>query len=408
MSIGIFHNQEANKLALLTPQEMDSADHKAIARGISGVDLMDAAGRAVAEAVMARWTKRPVTVLCGPGNNGGDGFVAARYLMKAGWPVCLTLLGSRENMKGDAAHHASAWSNEIEPFSPDVLYGKEIIIDAIFGSGLSRPVDGVAGQMIASLKERRIPICAIDVPSGLDGATGLVRGNAVPADMTVTFFRKKPGHVLYPGRALCGDVIVADIGIPAAVLDDINPQTYENRPELWLDQYPWPQATGNKYQRGEVLILGGETITGASRLSTHGAMRAGAGLVTLAAPSSAWLIYAMSLTSAIVRSFNGAKEFESLLADARRNVIVIGPGAGVGETTKQYVLAALAIERKVILDADALTSFAGASEVLFQAVKYPCVMTPHEGEFNRLFDIKGDKLYRTRSAAKKKQRCRFT
>ena len=130
-------------------------------------------------------------------------------------------------------------------------------------------------------------------------------------------------------------------------------------------------------------------------------MRAGAGLVTLAAPSSAWLIYAMSLTSAIVRSFNGVSEFDALLADARRNVIVIGPGAGVGETTKQYVLAALEAKRKVVLDADALTSFAGSSEELFQAVNYPCVMTPHEGEFDRLFGITGDKLHRARSAAKK-------
>ena len=401
MSIGVSRDHDLNEFALLTPHEMDSADHKAIASGISGADLMEAAGRAVAEAVIARWAKCPVTVLCGPGNNGGDGFVAARYLTEAGWPVSLTLLGPRENLKGDAAYHAGAWSNETEPFSPDILYGKGIVIDAIFGSGLSRPVDGTVGEMISSLKERKIPTCAIDVPSGLNGATGLVRGIAAPADVTVTFFRKKPGHLLYPGRALCGDVIVADIGIPPTVLDEINPHTYENSPELWLDHYPWPQPTQNKYQRGEVLILGGETITGASRLSAHGAMRAGAGLVTLAAPSSAWLIYAMSLTSAIVRSFNGVGEFDALLADARRNVIVIGPGAGVGEMTKQYVLAALAVERKVVLDADALTSFAGSSEDLFQAVNYPCVMTPHEGEFDRLFDIKGDKLLRARSAAKK-------
>jgi len=401
MSIGMLPNQEANKFALLAPKEMDSADHKAIASGISGADLMDAAGRAVAEAVIERWTKLPITVLCGPGNNGGDGFVAARYLMEAGWPVRLALLGAVENLTGDAALHAGHWKGEIELFKADALDEAYLIIDAIFGSGLSRPVDGIAGDIIQSLKERKTPICAIDVPSGLDGATGLIRGIAAQADITVTFFRKKPGHLLYPGRALCGDVIVADIGIPAAVLDEINPHTHENSPELWLEQYPWPQATGNKYQRGEVLILGGETITGASRLSAHGAMRAGAGLVTLAAPSSAWLIYAMSLTSAIVRSFNGVSEFDALLADKRRNVIVIGPGAGVGEATKQYVLAALAVERKVVLDADALTSFAGSSEVLFEAVNYPCVMTPHEGEFDRLFDIKGDKLLRARSAAKK-------
>ena len=401
MSTSMLSDQNANKFALLTPKEMDCADHKAIAGGISGADLMEAAGHAAADAVMARWSPRPVAVLCGPGNNGGDGFVAARYLTEAGWPVSLTLLGRREDLKGDAAYHAGTWASVIEPFSPDIFCDKGIIIDAIFGSGLSRPVDGLAGQMISALKECKIPICAIDVPSGVDGATGLVRGNAASADITVTFFRKKPGHLLYPGRALCGSVIVADIGIPATVLDDVNPNTYENSPELWLDQYPWPQATGNKYQRGEVLILGGETITGASRLSAHGAMRAGAGLVTLAAPTSAWLIYAMSLTSAIVRSFNGIGEFVSLLADDRRNVIVIGPGAGVGEATKQYVLAALAVERKVVLDADALTSFAGSSEVLFEAVNCPCVMTPHEGEFDRLFNIKGDKLFRARSAAKK-------
>ena len=176
MSIGVSRDHDLNEFALLTPHEMDSADHKAIASGISGADLMEAAGRAVAEAVMARWARCPVTVLCGPGNNGGDGFVAARYLTEAGWPVSLTLLGPRENLKGDAAYHAGAWSNETEPFSPDILYGKGIVIDAIFGSGLSRPVDGTVGEMISSLKERKIPICAIDVPSGLDGATGLVRG----------------------------------------------------------------------------------------------------------------------------------------------------------------------------------------------------------------------------------------
>ena len=401
MSNSLSLNQETNRFALLTPEEMDSADHKTIARGISGADLMEAAGRAVAEAVMARWTQCPVTVLCGPGNNGGDGFVAARYLEESGWPVSLYLLGLRETLKGDAAHHASLWSKAIKPFSSDILNCKGIVIDAIFGSGLSRPIEGIAGEIIESLKECKIPICAIDVPSGVDGATGLVRGKAAPASMTVTFFRKKPGHLLYPGRRLCGSIIVADIGVPESVLEEINPLTYENSPKLWLDQYPWPQPTQNKYQRGEVLILGGKTITGASRLSAYGAMRVGAGLVTVAAPSSVWPIYAMSLTSAIVRSFDSAAEFNALLADIRRNVIVIGPGAGVGEVTKQYVLAALAAKRKVVLDADALTSFAGLSEVLFRSVDCPCVMTPHDGEFDRLFDITGDKLHRARSAAKK-------
>ena len=363
---------------------------------------MEAAGRAVAEAVIARWTKRPITVLCGPGNNGGDGFVAARYLGKAGWPIKLTLLGAVKNLKADAAYHASAWKGAIGPFSPDILNDSGIVIDAIFGAGLSRDVDGVASQMIEALKDSKIPVCAVDVPSGLDGATGWIRGIAAPAEVTVTFFRKKPGHLLFPGRAFCGSVIVADIGIPGEVLNSISPRTYENGPELWLDQYPWPQPTQNKYQRGEVLILGGGTITGASRLSAHGAMRAGAGLVTLASPSSAVMIYAMSLTSAIVRTCDSIDDFEELLRDKRRVAIAIGPGAGVGEATRKYVLAALTTGRAVVLDADAITSFEDDPAPLFSALQYAnSVLTPHEGEFSRLFSFEGDKPHRARMAATK-------
>lgn len=399
---GMFRNQEANKFALLTPKEMDSADHHAIASGVSGADLMEAAGRAVAEAVMTHWKKRFVIVLCGPGNNGGDGFVAARYLTIAGWPVKLALLGSIESLKGDAAYHANSWKGEIEVFSPQILDDASIIIDAIFGSGLSRDVDGVAAKMIEALKERKIPICAVDVPSGVDGATGIVRGTAAAADITVTFFRKKPGHLLYPGRSLCGSLIVANIGIPATVLEDIAPQTYENGPNLWLDKYPWPLQNQNKYQRGEVLVLGGDVITGASRLTARGAMRVGAGLVTLAAPMQTWSIYATSLISAIIKSINGIEDFKALLEDKRRNAIAIGPGAGFGEMTRQYVLAALATKRAVVLDADAITSFESDPELLFRTIEPEmCVLTPHEGEFARLFDFEGDKLHRARMAALK-------
>ena len=220
----------------------------------------------------------------------------------------------------------------------------------------------------------------------------------------MTFFRKKPGHLLYPGRGLCGDILVADIGIPATVLDDIAPNTWENGPDLWLAGYPWPQPESYKYKRGEVLILGGETITGASRMTAQAASRAGAGMVTLAAPAKVWSIYATSLINAIVHSFDGLREFEALLADERRNVIAIGPGAGVGSSTRQFVLAALATKRAAVLDADALTSFAEAPQDLFQAIVGPCVLTPHAGEFMRLFHFEGDKLQRARSAARAIQR----
>jgi len=358
--------RQEGKLVLLTPLQMADADRAAKASGIDGFGLMEAAGSAVAVAVGVRWLMQPVTVLCGPGNNGGDGFVAARHLADAGWPVKLALFGSRDKLSGEAAHAASLWKGPLAPFSSESLDGAGIVIDAIFGAGLSRPLDGKPLAMVDALKTSRIPVCTVDVPSGLDGSSGTVLGAAAPAELTVTFFRKKPGHLLYPGRGLCGDVVLADIGTPTSVLGEIAPNTWENGPELWLSRYPWPQPESYKYKRGEVLILGGEAITGASRMTVEAAFRAGAGMVTLAAPAKVWSIYATSLINAIVHSFDGPRDFEALLADKRRNVIAIGPGAGVGASTRQFVLAALATRRAAVLDADALTSFAEAPRDLFQ------------------------------------------
>ncbi len=386
-------------LALLTPVQMGAADRAAEAAGASGNAMMEAAGGAVAVAIGGRWLMRPVTVLCGPGNNGGDGFVTARHLRAAGWPAKVALSCARERLTGEAAHAAALWRGELVPFTPQCLDGAGVVVDAIFGAGLARPLGGKALTFVEALKARKIPICAVDTPSGVDGATGLVLGDAAPADLTVTFFRKKPGHLLYPGRGLCGDLVVAPIGTPASVLDAIAPNTWENGPDLWLDAYPWPEAESYKYKRGEVLVLGGEAITGASRMTALAAARAGAGMVTLAAPSPAWSVYATSLMSAIVHAFEGEAGWEALLADKRRNVVAIGPGAGVGAATRACVLAALATRRACVLDADALTSFAEAPEDLFRAIAGPCVMTPHAGEFRRLFHVTGDKLARTRAAA---------
>jgi NAD(P)H-hydrate epimerase len=392
--------EEHDDLALLTPSQMDLADLAAVKAGVSGASLMEAAGGAVAVAVGARWPMRPVTVLCGPGNNGGDGLVAARHLAAAGWPVTVAFLSAREKLSGGAARAAALWTGDVAPFTPDGIAGPGVVIDAMFGSGLSRPLTGNALAMVETLKAGRTPICAVDVPSGLDGATGAVRGDAAPAVLTVTCFRKKPGHLLYPGRGLCGDITVADIGTPVSALNSIAPLTWENGPGLWLRHYPWPQAETYKYKRGEVLILGGESMTGASRMTALAASRAGAGMVTLAAPASVWSVYAATLTDAIVHRFDGDADWAALLADTRRNVMAIGPGAGVGAATRRRVLDALATRRTVVLDADALTSFAEAPEDLFRAIKGPCVMTPHAGEFMRLFHFEGDKLARTRAAAR--------
>ncbi len=316
-------------LVLLTPAQMGEADRAAEAAGVSGLVMMEAAGAAVAVAIGERWPMRPVTVLCGPGNNGGDGFVAARHLEAAGWPVKVALLGTRDKLAGEAAHVAALWDGILAPFDVACLDGAGLVVDAIFGAGLARPLGGEALVMVEAMTSRHIPICAVDVPSGLDGASGNVLGAAAKANLTVTFFRKKPGHLLYPGRTLCGEIAVAEIGTPATVLDAIDAKCWENGPGLWQDIYPWPEPESYKYARGEVLILGGAAITGASRMTALAASRAGAGMVTLAAPEAVWAVYATSLINAIVRSLEDADGWQALLADTRRNVIAIGPGQGL-------------------------------------------------------------------------------
>lgn len=390
---------DRDALALLTPAEMARADAFAVAAGRREVALMQTAGEAVAAAIRQRWSSRPALILCGPGNNGGDGIVVGRLLTAAGWPVRIALLGARAAFKGAAAEHAARWSGKWEAMTPAALAGAGLIVDAIFGAGLSRPVDGDAAATLAAAAEAGVPIVAVDVPSGVDGSSGAVRGLAVAADLTVTFFRKKPGHLLLPGRRLCGETVVADIGIPAAALASIAPKIHENGPPHWLASYPWPHIEDHKYRRGHVLVAGGETMTGAARLAARSAARMGAGLVTLAAPAAAWPVYAASLTSVITRPVAGPEDFHALLADARRNAVVIGPGAGTTPGVREMVLAALATRRAVVLDADALTVFADARETLLKAIAGPAVLTPHEGEFQRLFGAGGDKLQRARAAA---------
>lgn len=386
-------------LALLSPQEMARADDFAVASGGSTEALMLAAGEAVATAIAARWSPRKVVVACGPGNNGGDGFVVARALREAGWAVRVALLGESASLKGAAAHHAARWTGTVAALSPAEIGDAELVVDAIFGAGLARPVTGAAAETLAAVAASGVPVAAVDIPSGVDGASGAVRGVAAAADLTVTFFRKKPGHLLLPGRRLCGATVVADIGIPAAALAEIAPTTHENGPALWLDRYPWPKLEDHKYRRGHALVAGGETMTGAARLAARAAGRTGAGLVTLAAPHAAWPVYASALTSVIVRSIGGIEDFKALLEDARRNVILLGPGGGTTLALRETVLAALATRRSVVLDADALTVFADTPAALIGAIAGPTVLTPHEGEFARLFSLPGDKLARARGAA---------
>jgi NAD(P)H-hydrate epimerase len=386
------------KTALLDVRQMGEADRLTVAAGTPGIVLMENAGASVAQAILKRWSTRPVTILCGPGNNGGDGFVTARHLAEAGWTVRLALLGSREALRGEARHHAQRWNGAVEPLAPAVLEGAELVVDAIFGAGLSRALEGAAAETLATAARQKLPIVAIDVPSGVMGDSGDSLG-AVETVLTVTFFRKKPGHLLLPGRLLCGEVVVTDIGTPSSVLDRIMPIQFENDPALWQADLPRPLLGANKYTRGHALISGGYPMTGAARMAARAAARAGAGLVTIAVSETALPVYAAALTSIMVRLVSTPADFDLLLADTRITAFLIGPGAGVGQQTRSRALAMLGSGRATLLDADAITSFQDDPAALDRAVTGACVMTPHEGEFKRLFDAGGDKLARTRAAA---------
>ena len=389
----------ASEAALLRVAQMEEADRLTVAAGIPSIELMRNAGTAVAREAMRRWSARSAAVLCGPGNNGGDGFVAASALAESGWQVRVASLAPRDRLRGDAAYHAARWTGAVEPLDPRVLDGAELVVDALFGSGLRRPLGADVAPTLAAVVGRGLPVIAIDVPSGLKGDTGESLG-ARAADCTVTFTRKKPGHVLLPGRDLCGATVVADIGTPAAVLERIAVDTWENGPALWRRQLPTVTVSGNKYTRGHALLCGGYPITGAARLAARAAARIGAGLTTIAVPEAGLAVYAAALTSIMVRPLAQPDDLARLLADARISALLIGPGAGINDTTRERALAMLASGRPVVLDADAISVFARRPRELFQAIRTACVLTPHEGEFARLFASPGDKLARTRAAAR--------
>jgi hydroxyethylthiazole kinase-like uncharacterized protein yjeF len=391
--------------ALLTNAEMAEADRLTIAGGTPGSALMEQAGAAVAaEATRLVPRNSRIAVFCGPGNNGGDGFVAARLLAAQDFAVALGLLGARDRLRGDAAQAAKSWTGKILAVEELDLDSADLVIDALFGAGLARDLDGPAKALVLRLNEwtkrTKKPILSVDVPSGIDGSSGQIRGAAINAARTVTFFRRKPGHLLLPGRIHCGGTVIADIGIADHVLATIAPKTFANCPAVWQQTFKIPSVNGHKYSRGHAVVLsGGLAHTGAARLAARGALRAGAGLVTIATPREALCAHAAALTAIMTRVCDNADDLASLLADRRKNTLVMGPGLGVGEKTRALVRAALnaggesgALPRAVVLDADALTSFEddlyGLSQMIRRWSK-GVVLTPHDGEFARLFGHAG-------------------
>lgn len=385
---------------VLTPAQMYRADALAEASGVQSLKLMENAGAAVTREILKRYKKSKVAVLCGPGNNGGDGFVVARALKNKGWPVSVHLLGEQGALKGDAAAMARKWKGAVKPLGD---FGKPgLIVDALFGAGLSRDFPA---ELAERINGAGAPIVAVDVPSGLNGWTGRSRGACVKADLTITFFRKKPAHVIHPGRKFCGEIVVAEIGIPEKVLKETGWTASENAKPL----LPPIESDTHKYRRGAALIWsGGEFATGAARLAALSAARVGAGVVSIAGPREALRIHAAHLSSIMLKPVDDLRDMMRILDDTRLRAFCIGPAAGNSEATRRAVQATLEHPNKfaVVLDADALTSFESNPSQLFVSIKQrPGVMTPHEGEFARLFpdlaNAGSNKIERAKEAAKR-------
>ena len=378
---------------LLTPSEMGEADRMTVAGGlVDGIGLMRRAGDAVAGALLERFPGAPgVAVLAGPGNNGGDGYVVAEHLRRAGLAVTLWRKGAPR--KGsDAAIAATECRVEPQPLASFAPEPGWVVVDALFGAGLTKPVAGVYAEALDRADQARAPLVAVDLPSGVSGLTGGVLGTTAPADLTVTFFRKKPGHLLEPGRGLCGEVVVADIGIRDEVLSAILPLTSENHPANWLGDFPMLATDTHKYARGHVTVFsGGPSSTGAARLAALAAARAGAGAVTLLSPGNALAVNASHLTSIMLRRADGFAEAAEFIAAREPDAFVFGPAIGTGDEVGAFALDLIgaAAGHAVVFDADALTVLAKQRDAFVQRTHEEgapaLVLTPHEGEFRRLF-----------------------
>lgn len=393
-------------LEILTAAEMKQTEAAAIAAGISGIQLMSAAGAAAAESIISHYQPCPVLVLCGPGNNGGDGFIIAQKLKEARWSVRLACLVKKTALKGDAATAASGWKGDIENLNSNLsVHQTGLIIDAVFGTGFGKDSQGTLDPEIALLfdkiRARKIPVVAIDVPTGVNATTGRADPATLSAALTISFCRKKFAHVLLPSLTLCGKLVVADIGISDAMVAAQNTACLENHPALWLKNFPLPTIEGHKYTRGHVVVYGGEKRTGAACLAAHAAQKIGTGAVTIAAPDQAWPVYSGYRASLMVDACNNVNDFRSILRDERRNTVILGPGAGADDKLRQSVDAALTVNKSGVLDADVFTAYHNNPKELFARLSPRWVLTPHEGEFEKIFGtLEGSKPERAQKAAK--------
>ncbi|XBQ15568.1 MAG: NAD(P)H-hydrate dehydratase [Oceanicaulis sp.] len=390
--------------AVLDVEAMGRADRFAMDHGRSGGALMDAAGAAIVEAICARWAPRPVAVLCGPGNNGGDGWEAAAGLKARGWPVEVFAMKPPGELEGDAARAAAKWDgslNRLEDCDP-ARFG--LVLDALFGAGLSRPLEGEPARLAEACAGALV--VSADVPSGVHGDRARADGPAFAAALTVTFHRVKPAHLLHPGRAACGEIVLADIGIPDGWEAEAAPCAAHNHPDLWDVPGLQIDPGAHKHRRGRLCVLsGGKGASGAARLAAEAGLSGGAGYVTLLCPPDALAECAASMQAVVTRAFDTEADFAEILDGHRADCAVMGPGAGKTDDTRRRVLQALGQKAALVLDADALTVFEDDPTVLFKALHGRCVLTPHAGEFSKVFPDLGEnglnKIETARAAAQR-------
>ena len=379
--------------AVLSCKNHKDLDKKTIKKFIPGYKLMENAGEAIFKIIKKKFKKqKKIKILCGPGNNGGDGLVVAKLLKENSFRnVDLFCLVSKKKLKGDAKIAANKLNENLKSFNQFKTSSNELIIDGIFGSGLKKNISGNLKKVIEKINLEKPYCISIDIPSGINGDTGKIQGAALKSNDTITFTKKKPGHLLFPGNEYCGNVIVEDIGINLEKLL-FKPQIFENHPDNWRNKFPWPNHKSHKYTRGFSLIICGEKMTGASRLAARGAARIGCGLLCLGVPKKSFDIYSIENPIALIEIIDDENDLNSLLKDKRINTILIGPGLGISEKKLKLILKIVKEKKKlVVLDADALKN--NFKKILLKN-RTNIVITPHEGEFMQVLkdlNIKNNK-----------------
>ncbi|MEM6902236.1 MAG: NAD(P)H-hydrate dehydratase [Pseudomonadota bacterium] len=392
---------------LLTPAQTLAADAAFVAAGGDSWDLMQAASNAVADQLIQHHAPGPVLVLCGPGNNGADGLVAAAKLRTAGWPVrvCawpepIAAPNPKQEPDTDRGRALAAWGEAI-PLATTPLPPASYIIDGLFGAGLNRDLDGDTAALVQAVNAHTAHVISIDMASGIDGATGAVRGNAITADQTITFFRPKPGHYLTPGRELTGNLSVVQIGLGPNHVARADQVIAINHPDCWRSEIPSVRHANHKYQRGRLWILGGPWMTGAAALAAGAGLRAGAGLVGVVAPSGAVPSLRGRERALLIAEANTVNQWAACLRKFKPDALVMGPGLGGLSGIEGFVGVGVKQCSKLVLDADALNSFEGNAMGLSKLLPAHAVLTPHVGEFARLFpDLHGSRIERAQQAAR--------